>query len=260
MAEIPEEINNEKSHISRRQFLKDAGLIVGGATVGSMALVNACGGTTVTAPGVTSTKTVTTTVQGPGGATVTTTVTAPGQGGATVTATKTVTTTATGGPAAMAANVVTLNVNGQDYVMKVEPEWTLAFVLRKKLGLTGTKVSCDRGECGLCSVLADGKLVLSCCMPAIECEGVKVVTIEGLQDGPNLHPVQKQFLDDCIFQCGYCTPAMILATVALYAKTPSPSVAQAQEAISGNLCWCGDQARIIGCITKKPIRAKRGVA
>jgi len=226
-----------------------------------MALVNACGGTTtVTGPTVTATKTVTSTVAGPGGATVTTTVTAGG--GATVTTTvpgPTVTKTVSP-PAGAASNVVTLNVNNEDHTLKVEPEWTLSFVLRKKLGLTGTKVPCDRGECGLCSILADGKLVLACCMPAIECEGIKITTIEGLADGATLHPVQQQYLDNCTFQCGFCTPAMILTTVALYAKYPNPTPLQAREAISGNLCWCGDQTRILGTIMKKQIRAKRGVA
>jgi len=256
---VSEEEKKEPGQISRREFLKDAGLIVGGATVGSMALMNACNSTTtVTAPGATSTKTVTATVAGPGGATVTTTVTAAGPGGATVTVPGP-TVTKTIDSATMPAGVVTLNVNGQNYVMNVEPEWSLAFVLRKKMGLTGTKAACDRGECGLCSVLADDKLVLACSIPVMAAEGMKIVTVEGLADGATLHPVQKAFMDTDTFQCGYCTPAMMLATVALYKKTPNPTIPQAQEAISGNLCWCGEYSRIIGTIVKKPIRAKRGV-
>ena len=256
---MSEEEKKDPGQISRREFLKDAGLIVGGATVGSMALVNACGTKTVTAPGATSTVTKTTTVTaaGPGGATVTTTVTAAGPGGATVTVPGP-TVTKTGDT--MPAGVVTLNVNGQDYVMKVEPEWTLAFVLRKKLALTGTKVPCDRGECGLCSVFADGKLVLACSIPVMAAEGMKITTVEGLADGAKLHPVQQMFMETDTFQCGYCTPAMMLATIALYNKYPTPTVAQAQEAISGNLCFCGEYTRIIGTVTKKAIRAKRGVA
>jgi aerobic-type carbon monoxide dehydrogenase small subunit (CoxS/CutS family) len=257
---VSEEEKKEPGQISRREFLKDAGLIVGGATVGSMALMNACTKTTtVTAPGATSTKTVTSTVAGPGGATVTTTVTAAGPGGATVTVPGP-TVTKTVDSATMPAGVVTLNVNGENYVLNVQPEWSLAFVLRKKLALTGTKAACDRGECGLCSVFADDKLVLACSIPVMAAEGMKIVTVEGLANGATLHPVQKAFMDADTFQCGYCTPAMMMATVALYKKTPNPTIPQAQEAISGNLCWCGEYSRIIGTIVKKPIRAKRGVA
>ena len=152
---MPEEIPKEKGTISRREFLKDAGLIVGGATLGSVALASACGGTTtVTGPTVTSTKTVTSTVTstvaGPGGSVVT--VTSPGSG-STATVTKTVTATGPGG--ATVTNVVetrpegyvTLKVNGENYELKIEPHWSLGFVLRDKLGLMGTKISCDRGEC-----------------------------------------------------------------------------------------------------------------
>ncbi len=257
---MSEEEKKVPGQISRREFLKDAGLIVGGATVGSMALINACAAKTVTAPGstVTATKTVTSTVAGPGGATVTTTVTAAGPGGSTVTVTSPPVTVTKTADTAM-AGVVTLNVNGQDYTLNVQPEWTLAFVLRKKLALTGTKVPCDRGECGLCSVFADGKLVLSCSIPVMAAEGMKITTVEGLANGATLHPVQKMFMDTDTFQCGYCTPAMMLATVALYNKTQTPTIQQAQEAISGNLCWCGEYSRIVGTITKKAIRAKRGV-
>jgi xanthine dehydrogenase YagT iron-sulfur-binding subunit len=236
---MSEKEKDEKTKgISRRKFLKDAGLVVGGATVGSMAILSACKGETTT---VTSTKTVTTTVTSPGG-----TTTAPG-------ATSTVTVTSppvTKVVETTPAGVVTLTVNGQNYVVKVEPEWSLGFVLRDKLGLTGTKVSCDRGECGACTILVDGRKQLACTMLAIESEGKKIVTIEGLASGPNMHPVQKLFLDNQTFQCGYCTPGMIMSTVDLLSKTPKPTVDQVREALSGNLCYCGDYTRVVATVLK----------
>ena len=250
MSEKEKRIKKETSgKMSRREFLKDAGLIVGGATVGSMALVNACGGastTTVTSPGGTTTKTVTSTV--PGG-TVTTTVGA----GSTVTVTQpgaTVTKEVqTGG--GMPEGVVALTVNGATHYVEVEPWWSLAFVLREKLGLFGLKVGCDRHECGSCTIIVDGKAVYSCAMLAVEAEGKDILTIEGLApDGNTLHPVQKSFMENGSFQCGYCTPGHIMSAVALMMKTPKPTLDQAREAISGNLCFCSDYTRITDAIMK----------
>jgi aerobic-type carbon monoxide dehydrogenase small subunit (CoxS/CutS family) len=220
-------MSDEKKNgqISRREFLKDAGLIVGGATVGSMALVNACGATktvTSTVAGGTSTKTVTTTVGS--GATVTTTVTAPP---VTVTA-----------PAGGASDVVTLTVNDQDYKVQVKPYWPLSFVLRDKLGLFGTKVGCEFGQCASCTVLQDGVPVLSCLTLASEVQGKKFTTIEGLSKGISLTPLQKKWYDNEAFQCGFCTPGFMLAAQALLATTPKPTVDQVREAFSGHICTC----------------------
>jgi aerobic-type carbon monoxide dehydrogenase small subunit (CoxS/CutS family) len=205
----------KNGHISRREFLKDAGLIVGGATVGSMALMNACGSTTT----VTSTKTVTssTTVTQPGG---TTTVTVTAQ------------------PAAQATDVITLNVNNMDYKVQVKPYWPLSFVLRDKLGLFGTKVGCEFGQCASCTVLQDGVPVLSCLTLAVESEGKKFTTIEGLSNGVSLTPLQKKWYDNEAFQCGFCTSGFMLAAQALLAATPKPSVDQVREAFSGHICTC----------------------
>ena len=146
--------------------------------------------------------------------------------------------------------MVTLNVNGQKVVMEVKPEWSLAFVLREKLGLVGLKVGCDRAECGAGNLLVDGRQHLACSMLAIESEGRTIVTLEGLATGPTLHPVQKLFLENSTFQCGYCTPGMIISAVALLSKTPKPTLDQARQAIAGNLCYCGDYTRIVNTMVK----------
>ncbi len=238
-----EEKEQTKKHLSRREFLKDAGLIVGGATVGSMALVNACSGatTTVTAPGATSTKTVTTTLPG-GTGVVTTTVTQPGP---------TVTTTAPGTVQVVDPRA-TFNVNGTDYKVEVEPYWSLGFVLREKLGFTALKLGCDRGECGHCTVLLDGKTVYSCLVLAPEAAGgKKIETAESLSaDGFTLQPIAKAFYDNNAFQCGYCTPGVLLATKALLAESPHPTLQQVKEGLSGNLCVCSGWKKVVETVMK----------
>ncbi|UCG55481.1 MAG: (2Fe-2S)-binding protein [Dehalococcoidia bacterium] len=147
-----------------------------------------------------------------------------------------------------APGIITLHVNGRNYTVMVEPEWPLAYVLRESLGLVGTKVGCDRGECGSCTIIVDGRPVLACTMLAVESQGKDILTIEGLADGPNLHPVQKKFRDTCTFQCGYCTPGMIMSAVALLSKVTNPTRDQVKEAISGNICMCMDYTRITNTI------------
>ncbi len=218
--------------ISRREFLKDAGVIVGGAAIGSTVLLAAC-------KGAETTKTVTTTLPG---TTQTVTSTLPGQ---TVT-----TTTTVAGPGAAPEGVVTLKVNSKNYLLKVKPEWTLAFVLREKLGLPGLKIGCNRGECGTCTIIVDGRSVLACTTLAVEAEGHDILTIEGLPNGPDMHPVQKLFLENETFQCGFCTPGQIMSAVALLSKTPNPTLQQVREGMSGNLCMCGDYTRIVETVLK----------
>lgn len=141
---------------------------------------------------------------------------------------------------------ITLFVNGEDYDLYVEPLWTLADVLRKNLGLTGTKLMCNEGECGSCTVLIDGIPKLSCLLLAVECEGKKILTIEGLvnpQTG-ELHPIQQAFVDHSGMQCGVCTPGMILTAKALLDRNPNPSEDDVREALAGNLCRCGNYKRI----------------
>jgi len=237
----------EKGKISRRDFLKDAGLIVGGATIGSIALVNACGGTTtVTAPGATSTKTVTSTVtstvSGPGGATVT--ITQPAQ-----TVTATVTSTP---PTQVSDTRTTFNVNGKDIKVEVQPYWSLSHVLRETMGFTMLKVGCDRGECGHCTVLVDGKPVYSCLMLAGDATAPKKIeTAESLSaDKINLHPIAQAYLDNMAYQCGWCTSGFMLATKALLAETPKPTMQQVQEGLAGHLCVCSAIKRVCETVVK----------
>ena len=143
---------------------------------------------------------------------------------------------------------ITLTVNGEDHELRVKLLWTLADVLREKLGLTGTKVMCNEGECGSCTVLVDGIPTLSCLTLALECEGKDILTIEGLADPATgtLHPLQKAFVENSGMQCAVCTPGMVLTAKALLDKpSASPSEDEVREALAGNLCRCGNYKRIV---------------
>ncbi len=139
---------------------------------------------------------------------------------------------------------LTLNINGRRCQVLVEPRWSLLFVLREKLGLTGTKLGCDRGECGACTVLIDNVPRYSCMTLAAEAEGSRIVTIEGLTKGEELGPVQQAFLEKDAFQCGYCTPGQIMSVEGLLITNPDPSVEEIRMAMSGNICRCGSYANI----------------
>ena len=134
---------------------------------------------------------------------------------------------------------IRLLVNGRRHRLTVEPRWSLLFVLREKLGLTGTKAGCERGECGACTVLLDGQPRYSCLTLAVEAEGKEITTIEGLMRGEDLGPVQQAFLEHDGFQCGYCTPGQIMAVEGLLRSTPNPSFEEIRRGVSGNLCRCG---------------------
>ena len=136
--------------------------------------------------------------------------------------------------------LISLDVNGQVRRVDVLPQETLAMTLRYKLGLTGTKLGCDRAECGACTVMIDGTTVYSCSTLTHSVRSRKVVTVEGLR-GPNgeLHPVQQAFVDELGPQCGFCTPGQVVAAVALLQKNPQPTRDEARHAMSGNLCRCG---------------------
>ena len=142
--------------------------------------------------------------------------------------------------------LIVLNVNGEKYEVGVRPTDTLADVLREKLGLTGTKVICDEGACGSCTVLIDRKPMLSCLMLAIECENTEILTIEGLANPQTgeLHPIQKAFVERNGIQCGMCTPGMILTAKALLDANRNPTEDEIREALAGNLCRCGTYKRI----------------
>lgn len=143
-----------------------------------------------------------------------------------------------------------LTVNGDKYELRVGPTETLADVLRDKLGLTGTKIMCNEGECGSCTILMDGKPVLSCLILTVECEGKEILTIEGLANTATgeLHPLQKTFVERSGMQCGVCTPGMILTAKALLDENPSPTEDEVREALAGNLCRCGNYKRETECV------------
>jgi aerobic-type carbon monoxide dehydrogenase small subunit (CoxS/CutS family) len=157
-------------------------------------------------------------------------------------------------PAAVAGSVerlISIDVNGQLRRVDVLPQETLAMTLRYKLGLTGTKLGCDRGECGACTVMIDGTTYYSCSTLTHSVRNRKLVTVEGLR-GPNgeLHPVQQAFVDELGPQCGFCTPGQVVAAVALLQKNPSPTREQARHAMSGNLCRCGAYDNYLNAIMR----------
>jgi len=149
---------------------------------------------------------------------------------------------------------LTLNVNGRPYVLQVEPRVTLLDALREYLGLTGTKKGCDRGQCGACTVLANGRRINSCLSLALAHDGEDITTIEGLARSGKLHPVQAAFLEQDGFQCGYCTPGQICSAVGLLGEANAQGVKLTEEEIrermSGNICRCGAYPNIVAAIKK----------
>jgi len=138
----------------------------------------------------------------------------------------------------MAKVEISIGVNGRWYDLLVEPYETLLDVLRGRLGMTGTKMGCGKGECGACTVNIDGRAILSCLMLAVQVDGKEVMTIEGLQRGAELHPLQEAFVEHSAVQCGYCTPGMIMAAKALLDRDNNPSEGIVRKALSSNLCRC----------------------
>ena len=146
--------------------------------------------------------------------------------------------------------VVKLQVNGSSYNLFIEPRRTLLSVLRDDLFLTGTKKVCDQGECGACSVIIDGKLVYACLTLAIACQGKEIQTIESIKDDSRLKAIQKAFIEDDGYQCGFCTPGQIMATSALLSRTPAPELDEIKRGVSGNLCRCGAYPKIFKAVEK----------
>lgn len=247
------EINNitPGNEVSRRKFLKGAGIVIGGTAMGSVFLLSSCG------DGGEVTKTVTKTTTTPG-QTVTTTA-----GGTT----QTVTTTAgavtkyicpfdnqefdtlaalkahleANHVGADAANITTLTVNGDSYAfVDLKPYSSLLYVLREKLALFGTKNGCNMGECGGCTVLMNGKPVNACLVLVVEADGASIETVEGLSDGINLSSVQQIFYDKDALQCGYCAPGIIMSATALKREKANPTLNEVREALSGHTCTCGN--------------------
>jgi len=237
---------------------------LGGAAVGSTFLLSACGGGDGTTTTVTKTNTTT--------ATATQTVTTTVGGGGT---TQTVTTTAAGTPAYVcpfdnqqfstlaalkahleaehlegeaAAGLAMLTVNGVSYGIICRPAWTLAYVLREKLGFTGTKRACDNGDCGLCTVIMNGRPVLSCMTLAVEASGADIETVEGLNSMGALTALQQAFINHDAMQCGFCTPAQLMTATALLRMKSNPTRAEAKEYMAGAMCRCGAHPNIIDAI------------
>jgi aerobic carbon-monoxide dehydrogenase small subunit len=155
------------------------------------------------------------------------------------------------------AEGIAFTVNGKSIEMEtgiapyqIAPSHTLAFTLRETLGLTGTKISCDSGACGACTVIMDGKAVLSCKTLTVECNGKVIVTIEGLRDPVTgkLDPLQQSFVDHTAFQCGFCTPGMIMTAKALLNDNPSPTEEEVKEALSGNFCRCISHYQVVDAV------------
>jgi aerobic-type carbon monoxide dehydrogenase small subunit (CoxS/CutS family) len=203
------------SQISRREFLRDAGLVVGGATIGSVAILSACSGAKTETITNTLTKTVT----------VTSTISGP-----------TVTTTNVANTATAPTNEINLNINGGTVNVLAKPSWTLQYVLNKQLGLTGAKEWCDQGGCGSCTVIIDGRPVLACMTLACEVEGKKIQTVEGI--AVTKHPVIDAYIANNAMQCGYCTPGFVVTAKALLDKNPKPTADDIKLALSGNICRC----------------------
>jgi carbon-monoxide dehydrogenase small subunit len=143
---------------------------------------------------------------------------------------------------------IVLNVNKMNYKVAVEPQRTLVEVLRDTLGLTGTKKSCNEGECGACTVLMDGKPAASCLVLALDAQGKEITTIEGLSEGEKLHPIQEAFVKHAAIQCGFCTPGMVLSAKALLDENPKPTATEVRKGISGNLCRCTGYQQIVDAI------------
>ncbi len=161
---------------------------------------------------------------------------------------------------------INLTVNGELYEMEigerpdqVDPAHTLAHTLRDTLGLTGTKISCDHGACGCCTVLMDGKAVASCMLLTVECDGKHITTIEGLGDPKSgrLDPIQQAFIDETAFQCGYCTPGIIMSAKALLLENPSPTEDEVKESLSGNFCRCISHYQVVKAVMAASTEAQR---
>lgn len=143
------------------------------------------------------------------------------------------------------SRAIKLTVNGDEYQLEVDPGWSLAYVLREKMGLTGTKTACGIGTCGSCTVVLAGEAIFACLKIVADCDGKEILTIEGLAQGKQLHPIQQAFIDHSGFQCGFCTSGMIMATKPLLDHNPDPTDPEARATIAGHICRCGSYPKIV---------------
>lgn len=153
---------------------------------------------------------------------------------------------------------ITLNVNGKPYKVDVEARTTLLNALRDKLDLTGAKLVCDRGECGACTVLMDGKPIYACMMLALDAQGHNITTVEGLAPGERLHPVQEAFIEQDALMCGFCTPGFVMSVKGLLDKNPNPTVDEVKRGVSGNICRCGTYPRVFQAALAAAQKMRKG--
>ncbi len=155
-------------------------------------------------------------------------------------------------------SIITLNVNGEVHEIAVNPWRTLVDVLREDLKLTGTKRACEQGACGVCTVIMDGKAILSCLALAVDCAGHSITTIESLGSSDGLHPLQQSFIDNGAVQCGFCTPGVIMTAKALLDENPNPDDTAIKEALAGTYCRCTGHIKTVEAV-KKAVQAGREV-
>jgi carbon-monoxide dehydrogenase small subunit len=148
----------------------------------------------------------------------------------------------------MDKTILSMKVNGKAVEVEVDPTWTLLRVLRQELGLTGTKKGCEQGDCGVCTVIMEGKAVNACLVLALQAQGKEIETVEGLGTAENLHPLQASFIKHGAVQCGFCTPGMLMSATALLRKNPKPNEQEIRKGISGNLCRCTGYVKIVKAI------------
>ncbi|HJU63893.1 MAG TPA: (2Fe-2S)-binding protein [Candidatus Binatia bacterium] len=153
---------------------------------------------------------------------------------------------------------IRVTINGRPYEEDVEPRLLLSHFLRENIGLTGTHIGCVVGECGACSVLLDGKIVKSCLHFAVQADGREVTTVEGLAKDGELSPIQEAFIKHYAFQCGYCTPGMIMTSHALVQRNPNPSEEEIRKALAGNLCMCTGYVQIVEAVKDAARGMKNG--
>ena len=222
-----EDNNVEKGGIDRRNFLKSAGVVVAGGTLGASLTFPAEKAAAVVDPAQTTL----------------TVFRCPIDSKEFRTFAELKNHFAAAHPNAVTPVTTKLKVNGKDYEVLIEPQWTLQRTLQFKLGLTGAKQMCDRGVCGSCTVIIDGRAVLSCTTLAVECEGKSIQTVEGIAADPKWRPLIQSYCKWDAMQCGYCTPGFVVSAKALLEKNPNPSDSDCKQALAGNICCCGTYPR-----------------
>ena len=226
MADEQSNQNSEGSGLNRRNFLKSAGVVIAGGTMGAGLTV-----ATEAAVAAVSAPTTLTNFRCPICAKDFNTFDALQRH------------FAAAHPGHVLPVTTKLKVNGKDYDVLIEPHWTLQRTLQYKLGLTGAKQMCDRGVCGSCTVIIDGRAVLSCTTLAVECEGKSIETVEGIAANPKWHQLIQSYCKWDAMQCGYCTPGFVVSAKALLDRNPSPTENDCKQALAGNICCCGTYPR-----------------